>query len=90
MEFNKIIDQLLPNKRFVDESFAGDDILDRLKSNVSGWRRPKKEEQLVSGGFSPYDVKQGAIGDCYLISSMGVLGEKWIRAALGGCKSEGD
>ena len=29
---------------------------------------------LVKGGFSPYDIKQGAIGDCYLISSMGVLG----------------
>ena len=60
-----------------------------LGTHAKNWRRPKKSEMLVKGGFSPYDIKQGLIGDCYLISSMGVLGEKWIKMALGGCREEG-
>ena len=61
-----------------------------MASIVSRWRRPKKGEMLVKGGFSPYDIKQGSIGDCYLVSSMGVLGEKWIKSALGGCRADGE
>lgn len=38
---------------------------------------------LIKGNISPYDVRQGNIGDCYLISSLGVLGDKWILPALG-------
>lgn len=34
-------------------------------------------------GISADDVKQGDIGDCYLISSFGVLGEKLIKQAIG-------
>ncbi len=36
--------------------------------------------------MSPDDVKQGKIGDCYLISSFAVLGEKFLKLAIG----EGD
>jgi hypothetical protein len=47
------------------------------------WRRPAPKEELIKGTISAYDVRQGDIGDCYLISSLGVLGEKWILPALG-------
>jgi hypothetical protein len=36
-----------------------------------------------------FDVKQGRIGDCYLVSSMGVLGDTWLRAAVGMGEAEG-
>jgi len=42
---------------------------------VATWRRPKMGEKFITGGgMSPDDVKQGKIGDCYLISSFAVLG----------------
>lgn len=57
--------------------------LGTLASNVEKWRRPTSKEVLIKGSISPYDVRQGNIGDCYLISSLGVLGDKWILPALG-------
>jgi hypothetical protein len=50
---------------------------------VEKWRRPTSKEVLIKGTISPYDVRQGRIGDCYLISSLGVLGDRWILPALG-------
>jgi hypothetical protein len=34
-------------------------------------------------GMSPDDVKQGNIGDCYLISSFAVLGNKYLHKCIG-------
>lgn len=34
-------------------------------------------------------MRQGKIGDCYLISSLGVLGDKWILPALGYSPEDG-
>ena len=91
-EYNALLNQIQPKKRYVDEVFtANEKVLGPgLGTHAKNWRRPKKSEMLVKGGFSPYDIKQGLIGDCYLISSMGVLGEKWIKMALGGCREEGE
>lgn len=51
---------------------------------VTGWRRPKTGERFVCGnGMSPDDCKQGKIGDCYLISSLSVLGEQNLKKAIG-------
>ncbi len=38
---------------------------------------------LTKGGITADDVIQGSIGDCYLVSSFAVLGEKRIKQALG-------
>jgi|LakMenE18May11ns_1017448.scaffolds.fasta_scaffold8298710_1 hypothetical protein len=38
---------------------------------------------IYRDGISANDVKQGAIGDCYLISSFAVLGEKNILQSFG-------
>ena len=91
-EFNQSLDSLEPKKKYVDPAFAADQstLGPGLGSLVNKWRRPKRSEGLVKGGFSPYDIKQGQIGDCYLVSSMGVLGHKWIKAAFGGCRAEGE
>lgn len=62
-------------KKFIDNDFPADQsILGSMSAVVEKWRRPRRGETLVKGEFSAYDIKQGSIGDCYLVSSMGVLG----------------
>lgn len=56
---------------------------EKLQSVVAVWRRPKFGEKFVANGMSPDDVKQGKIGDCYLISSFAVLGQKFLKQAIG-------
>ena len=66
------------NKLWVDEKFKHTDsnnILGSLAGIVFDWKRPDPREKFICGsGMSPDDVKQGKIGDCYLISSFAVLG----------------
>jgi hypothetical protein len=57
--------------------------LGNLKNVVKSVRRPKPEEKFINNSISADDVKQGKIGDCYLISSFAVLGEKYLKQALG-------
>ncbi|KAJ6242858.1 calpain-15 [Anaeramoeba flamelloides] len=74
------------NKKFVDRSFPHN--LTSLCGKVSKvpskfykvaqWRRPftsKKNEtvSLFKDGFDPSDIRQGMLGDCYLLSSLSVL-----------------
>ena len=60
---------------FTDEDFpANENSLGALQSVVFSWRRPNVGEMFSKSGISADDVKQGNIGDCYLISSFGVLG----------------
>ena len=76
---------------YTDEEFpANENSLGQLAGRVDHWRRPELGEVLASGGINADDVKQGAIGDCYLISSLGVLGEKRIMSALGSGEGEKD
>lgn len=56
-------------KLFVDPQFS------RLKSSYK-WLRPKeicKNPQFFVDGFSRFDVKQGKLGDCWLIAAMANL-----------------
>ena len=79
-----------PKKKYTDPEFAADEsTLGSLGTFAEKWRRPRRGETLVKGEINGYDVKQGNIGDCYLISSMGVLGDGWIRSALGMVEAEG-
>ena len=60
-----------------------------MSSSVASWRRPTPEEVLTKGGITADDVRQGDIGDCYLISSFAMLGEQRIKESLG-YNSEGN
>lgn len=74
----------LGKKLYEDSQFPRTvESLGDLEGEVQKWRRPSSKEVLVKGNISPYDVRQGKIGNCYLISALGVLGEQWILRALG-------
>lgn len=50
-----------------------------MANEVNEWRRPKATATLFKDSISPLDIKQGYIGDCYLMSAMSVAGEKNIE-----------
>lgn len=50
---------------------------------MHGWQRPSAKCEVIKGKIDVKDIKQGQVGDCYLISTLGVLGEEKIRKALG-------
>lgn len=48
-------------------------------SRVTEWKRPGPETCLYEGGVSPDDIKQGALGDCYFLSALTVLGQEKVE-----------
>ena len=70
---------------FVDDEFVGSDtalyrdpmnVPEYGKDKVIEWRRPDylaDEPALIVDGAKPGDVKQGALGDCWFLGSVGVL-----------------
>lgn len=43
---------------------------------VADWRRPSLQCRRFVSGYSPSDVLQGGLGDCYFLSALTVLGEE--------------
>ncbi len=53
------------------------------RSVVKGWKRPGKNCVIMKNELnSGMEVRQGMIGDCYLISAIGVLGKDRIRRII--------
>ena len=53
-----------------------------MANEVSKWRRPKPTAVLFKDSISPLDIRQGYIGDCYLMSAMSVVGDKRVEDAF--------
>jgi hypothetical protein len=75
-DFYQLREQCLASKKlFEDPLFSpGDKIL--TQSNKFAWLRPKeivKKPEFHVGGFSRFDVTQGAIGDCWFLSAVASL-----------------
>jgi hypothetical protein len=82
MKYARIVEEFKKNKKqFTDENFvAGNGILSgEMANEVSKWRRPKPTAVLFKDSISPLDIRQGYIGDCYLMSAMSVAGEKRVE-----------
>ena len=50
-----------------------------VQTPVVEWRRPQEiadEPEMIRGGFEPGDVKQGTLGDCWLLGTLMTLGTK--------------
>lgn len=54
-----------------------------LRNQCKGFTRPSADSYLMDESDISVDVKQGMIGDCYLISAIGILGLKNLRKMLG-------
>lgn len=74
LKFQKMKETLTSD--YSDSSFPASNSI--LPSNISaecrGWKRPSTDSVIMKEGTSAMSVRQGSIGDCYLISAIGVLG----------------
>lgn len=75
---------LAQNKLFVDPYFPANDSSLFYSTELPfkpEWKRPKdlvKEPQLFTGGASRFDVKQGMLGDCWLVAAIASLTQDQI------------
>ncbi|XP_046626942.1 calpain-A-like [Neodiprion virginianus] len=79
-DFNKLRQECLSNgKLFEDPEFPAQDdsiYFSKKPDHHIEWKRPMKiahDPQLFVEGFSRFDVKQGALGDCWLIAAVANL-----------------
>lgn len=82
MKFLRIIEEFKKSaKQFIDEDYPANNtcLSADMKSEVAKWHRPAADAVLFKDSISPMDIRQGYIGDCYLMSGMSVVGEKRIE-----------
>lgn len=68
--------ETLNGAEYTDNEFKGNnDVLPSdARGECRGWVRPSADSVVFKDGESGMNVRQGSIGDCYLISAIGVLG----------------
>lgn len=75
----------LKRERFVDPEFPRTE--EKLGGQGEGyydhWKSFGDKKKLIKDSITIGDVKQGNLGDCYLISAFGVLGHDWVCRAFG-------
>ena len=77
-KFKKIIEQFkATGEKFVDKQFPANDssLGSHTISNTKGWKRAEGLS-IYDGKVTANNVRQGAIGDCYFLSAISVLGNK--------------
>lgn len=84
MEYSDLYERMLKMKtgRYTDEEFPPNDpsIGSQSYSNNIMWKRPEAfiegELAVFSGTIEPKDVKQGRLGDCYLMSAISLISDR--------------
>lgn len=54
-----------------------------LQSQIQKWIRPSTDCFLIDDTNTHNEVKQGNLGDCFLISAIGILGLDNLKKVLG-------
>jgi len=80
-------------EKFTDTEFpANEDILGpELSIYVADWQRATDvpNAKIFHGVVDPLDLLQGALGDCYLLSAISVMGDKNLRKCFEVTEEEG-
>lgn len=82
MKYLRILEEFKKtSKQYTDETFVANNgiLSDDMSSEKPKWRRPNPTAVLFKDTISPLDIRQGYIGDCYLMSAISVIGEKRVE-----------
>jgi len=73
-------------KKFTDAEFPPEEssLGSGVAARVLGWKRATDEQNAIifDQNISAIDVMQGALGDCYFLSAISVMGEANVRACI--------
>ena len=83
-KYKKILAQCkAEGKPYLDKQFPPEDkSLGAVKKMTTGWKRATDDMILYDKTICAMDVKQGALGDCYYLSAISVLGDKFVKECL--------
>lgn len=86
-KYQEIVEDCKINrKKYTDPEFpcTEESLGDSLAVQVSSWKRATDDPsaKIFAGTISPMDLLQGALGDCYLLSAISVMGEKNISLCI--------
>jgi hypothetical protein len=84
-KLKKMLDVFKSGNPFNDPNFKQDKSMlpAEIRSICRGFSRPDPDCFLVDDSDNAYDVRQGAIGNCYMISAIGILAKKYCEKMLG-------
>eukprot|EP01080_Neovahlkampfia_damariscottae_P009084 gene9084-1179_t len=88
LSFEEIVENCKKEKKkFIDPNFPPNDssifVNEKTKKEDKNlhdvkpvWCRPPKDHVFWSGNFEVSDLKQGGVGDCYLLSALNIISQK--------------
>eukprot|EP01022_Parablepharisma_sp_SALTPOND_P028425 TRINITY_DN70944_c4_g1_i1.p1 TRINITY_DN70944_c4_g1~~TRINITY_DN70944_c4_g1_i1.p1 ORF type:complete len:1780 (-),score=174.97 TRINITY_DN70944_c4_g1_i1:1708-7047(-) len=90
LEKYKKIKEKYKGSIFVDTQFPANEqsLGESVKTRAGGWKQADPSMILYEKGICAMDVKQGLLGDCYYLSAISVLGEKYVQQCIENVKDE--
>jgi hypothetical protein len=84
-KLKKMLDTYKGNNFYSDPIFKADKVIlpEDIRTQCRNFSRPQVESFLMDDSDGAFDVRQGAIGNCYLISAIGILSRKYCEKLLG-------